>query len=700
MKRFLLCCIAICWGSVSIGAQDNYINRVVKYIQDYYKYAIEEQQRAGVPAAITLAQGIHETDAGTSELMTQANNHFGIKCKSDWAGDKFLHDDDAKNECFKKYKDALESYKDHSDHLKRNPRYKPLFSLGITDYSGWAFGLKKCGYATNPAYAQIIIKLIEDFDLQDYTFAAMEGKSPDSAFALNLDTVSARRAVPKAQPTNTIVRNASNTDTVKPSSPLIDAPSTRLLAGGKVAQAALKEDRSSIPDTSAKPIVPTKTTLPDTTKTAPVATTTLANASPQQIAAATKATDTIKKVVVEEPKNVEPVAVEKTSKSNIVVKEDISSPTPPTPKPIDTPKTVVAATKDIKYDSGKVIEVNGLKAIYAYKGEMLLQYAVKYNVHYAHLLDINDLPDAPLAENTLLYLERKRATGTHARHTVTDGETMYSIAQSEAIQLRRLQQLNMMDVGEEPTVGSILELQNAASHKPAIRAAQPATIAPAEGVAVKNRTTPSTDYVKITHKPKEAIDSTKVKIEIKGDSRTDTTIAPIKREPIVDEVNNTAIKTATTNTVAPTPNNTTTPTTVVDNATPKKDTVTTLAVKPQEVVDTVAQEEKDELAALKAELDKVVYPDNSKITNGTTTVNPETTKLLAGGSKDANKKNNKKPEAEHTTAKSGTKTHVVKKGDTVYWIAKKYGVTARQILKWNDIDADDLRPGQKLKILN
>lgn len=147
------------------------------YINTYKELAIAEMQRTGVPAAITLAQGIHETMAGTSSLVQQSNNHFGIKCKTGWTGASVSHDDDARGECFRKYPAAEDSYRDHSDFLKKSPRYASLFSLDPTDYTGWAMGLKKAGYATNPRYPQVLIKLVEDYGLQEYTLIAL-GKSP------------------------------------------------------------------------------------------------------------------------------------------------------------------------------------------------------------------------------------------------------------------------------------------------------------------------------------------------------------------------------------------------------------------------------------------------------------------------------------------------------------------------------------------
>jgi hypothetical protein len=160
-------------------AQAQRADLVMAYIQSYKDLAISEMQRTGVPASITLAQGIYESTAGTSELVLQSNNHFGIKCKDNWTGESVRHDDDLKNECFRKYPAAQDSYKDHSDFLRNSQRYASLFSLDPTDYSAWAYGLKKAGYATSPKYPQALIKLIEDYHLQDYTLIAL-GKKNDN----------------------------------------------------------------------------------------------------------------------------------------------------------------------------------------------------------------------------------------------------------------------------------------------------------------------------------------------------------------------------------------------------------------------------------------------------------------------------------------------------------------------------------------
>lgn len=139
-----------------------------EYIETYKEDAIREMQRSGVPASITLAQGILESGDGNSPLAVYGRNHFGIKCHSDWSGKSMRLDDDKKNECFRKYNDVYESFKDHSDFLTGRSRYAFLFDLKITDYKGWAKGLKKAGYATNPKYANMLIQLIERHQLYQY----------------------------------------------------------------------------------------------------------------------------------------------------------------------------------------------------------------------------------------------------------------------------------------------------------------------------------------------------------------------------------------------------------------------------------------------------------------------------------------------------------------------------------------------------
>ena len=139
----------------------------LSYIDEFKSVAIEEMNAYGIPASITLAQGILESGSGNSDLAKYANNHFGIKCTSDWKGKNYFRDDDQKNDCFRVYKDARESFKDHSEFLKRK-RYSALFQLDKNDYNSWAQGLKQAGYATNPKYLDMLISTIEKYQLYQY----------------------------------------------------------------------------------------------------------------------------------------------------------------------------------------------------------------------------------------------------------------------------------------------------------------------------------------------------------------------------------------------------------------------------------------------------------------------------------------------------------------------------------------------------
>lgn len=155
------------WLLVLMAAAQHKIT-VDEYIMTYKDVAIEKMNEYGIPASITLAQGILESGSGNSELARRANNHFGIKCHKGWNGKTFHMDDDARNECFRKYRNPDESYRDHSIFLTTRDRYADLFTLKTTDYKGWAHGLKKAGYATNPRYPQLLIKIIEENHLYEF----------------------------------------------------------------------------------------------------------------------------------------------------------------------------------------------------------------------------------------------------------------------------------------------------------------------------------------------------------------------------------------------------------------------------------------------------------------------------------------------------------------------------------------------------
>ena len=168
MKRCIFCLFVTLFALLSVSAADLVWSKQYQdYFERYHEVAIEQMVMHRIPASITLAQGVLESAAGRSELAVKGNNHFGIKCNG-WTGRKTYHDDDERNECFRAYGSAYESYEDHSRFLTGSPRYQKLFQLKLTDYKGWAKGLKACGYATSPTYAKKLIQIIELYELYQY----------------------------------------------------------------------------------------------------------------------------------------------------------------------------------------------------------------------------------------------------------------------------------------------------------------------------------------------------------------------------------------------------------------------------------------------------------------------------------------------------------------------------------------------------
>ena len=186
MKRFLLASLTFCIALTATAQTKN--QAYLDYIEQYKAIAIKQQTKHRIPAAITIAQGLLESGAGKSELSSKANNHFGIKCTSDWEGRTIRY----KNDCYRRYASAEDSYEDHSQFLLRN-RYASLFDLSINDYKGWAKGLKQCGYAEDPKYPQKLIELIELYELQNLTKSGggknASKKSDDEDLAINEEEI-------------------------------------------------------------------------------------------------------------------------------------------------------------------------------------------------------------------------------------------------------------------------------------------------------------------------------------------------------------------------------------------------------------------------------------------------------------------------------------------------------------------------------
>ena len=566
-------------------AQDSYNDRAKKYIDQYGTLAIEEQKKNGIPAAITLGQGILETEAGASELMTVANNHFGIKCGNGWMGQTFSHTDDAPDECFKRYACVQDSYRDHSEHLKRNPRYAPLFSVPQTDYAGWAVCLKKCGYATNPQYAQNLIKIIEDFKLQEYTYTALGKATP------------------------------------------VDLPST------PVSNKSIALDDESAEDTGKTVVADTIVAAKEQADIDPIKKIAdSARSVISQMQAPAPQTDTV--FTTNEGTDIAPIGKIADSANNMISHAHASG------LQTDT----VAATASNNYENSKLITVNGLKAFYAYKDEMLLQYAMKFNIRYPKLLEMNDLPDAPLAFNAYVYVEKKRGSGTHTQHAVKEGETMLMISQIEGIQLKRLQVLNLFQPGEEPAAGTILELQFPARKKPLVMGSEIAS-AKKENAPARITAHPvqqCNDYVAAANIP--TAEPKPLQKPVQAAVKNVAAITTAQQKPIAE--------------------------------------VTESADTAEDIEETADGKKKEDLTALKAELDKEVYADDSKLAVKKATVAAPAKPLT--------------PEAP-LAGKKAEKYYKVKKGDTAFSIAKRNNVSLDDLMKWNKIKSG-VKVGQLLQV--
>lgn len=193
----------------------------LNYIETFKGVAIEEMNTYGIPASITLAQGIIESGSGNSSLAKYANNHFGIKCTSEWKGKAYYKDDDQRNDCFRVYKDARQSYKDHSEFLKRK-RYSALFQLDKNDYKNWAYGLKQAGYATNPRYPDLLISTIEKYQLQQYDQSESEReklKREDRVFSeinANIPQEQKKFTPVPTPPSNQVISTPTDTNAANP----------------------------------------------------------------------------------------------------------------------------------------------------------------------------------------------------------------------------------------------------------------------------------------------------------------------------------------------------------------------------------------------------------------------------------------------------------------------------------------------------
>jgi hypothetical protein len=212
MKQTILLFTISFFTVVSGWTQNN--KATLAYVAQYKEIAMKEMKRTGVPASITLAQAIVESNSGESNLAKNHNNHFGIKCKSDWKGAKTYQDDDAKQECFRAYENAEQSFKDHSNFLKSRPNYVDLFLLDPVDDTAWAFGLKKAGYATATDYPKKLLKIIDDYELAQYNFPELANEIETDTATKTITVTDSAASVKKIEAVPESVKTL--TDTIKP----------------------------------------------------------------------------------------------------------------------------------------------------------------------------------------------------------------------------------------------------------------------------------------------------------------------------------------------------------------------------------------------------------------------------------------------------------------------------------------------------
>ncbi len=420
------------------------------YIDQYKDIAIREMNRTGIPASITLAQGIVESNSGESNLALNFNNHFGIKCKSDWKGETTYQDDDTKQECFRVYPNAIASFIDHSNFIKNRPNYAPLFQLDPVDDSAWAIGLKKAGYATASDYAKKIMKVIDDYELSQYNFPELKDENDTAAIETDtlkekstitpiiivtknttLDKKEVNSSLPREAPKEIEVTIAVKKDTIIPSITALD--STNKYA-----------NQASLPINNIKGIEPSIT-----------------NSTVNLIKMNSIGIDNTQatKAIASKPQTTTMLSdtFAKANKTKIGVADADSLKT--------SKKTTTLSSKDTsnkKQINGypdKPFKINQISVIWAMAGTSFLQIATENNIPLYKIFVFNDLKESDLLEqDQLLFLGNKKAEGEKSFHLVTNGETLYEISQKEGIQIKKLKEYNLIINLNTPAVGTQLIL--------------------------------------------------------------------------------------------------------------------------------------------------------------------------------------------------------------------------------------------------
>jgi hypothetical protein len=383
MKHTLLLTLAV-WITIQSGWTQNNATTIA-YIAQYKAIAMKEMKRTGVPASITLAQAILESNSGESNLAKNHNNHFGIKCKSDWTGAKAYQDDDAKQECFRAYDNAEVSFKDHSNFLKNRPNYVDLFLLDPVDDTAWAYGLKKAGYATATDYPKKLLKIIDDYELAQYNFPELENEVEEEEGV----------KTPSDGPVNKVLADTPVNKVIT------DTPTKSLNKPTGIAQINTTNNLAPLP-----------------TQTLPVQTL----PAPQKD---TLKKDTIKKEVI--------TVVQTTQKEPVKIDSNRASTIAP---------LVVSKKPTYNYPEGQ-FRINQVPVILGKEKMSFIEIALKYKVPLYKLFEYNDIKASNLLErDQLIFLAPKKKTGAASFHIVKYNTSLQEISQLEGVQLSLLKLYN------------------------------------------------------------------------------------------------------------------------------------------------------------------------------------------------------------------------------------------------------------------
>ena len=373
MKIFFYTCILLMLP-ILVFCQNQNTN---DYIQKYKEIAIKEMKRTNIPASITLAQAILESSSGESSLASKFNNHFGIKCKSDWKGETTYKDDDKKNECFRAYPNAESSFIDHSNFLKNRPNYAPLFELDPVDDTAWAYGLKKAGYATERNYPQRLLKIIDDYELAQYNYPELDADTvnEEKVIAPVNDTSKNKvRFVVHERDTLTIIEHTKDSISVLKSSEIKSNPI--------ITSDSLSSIKGIASDTVVLSPIGTMNRISD------IKTDSLPSNSNSTIIAK----DTIPKIISKDT-------------TRPILNND-------TVRPLTIKDTIIKKVNP--YPLNQKFKVNQVPAIWAEKGRSFLEIANTYHVSLYKIYKFNKLPETDLVEqDQLIYLgEPKKDTST------------------------------------------------------------------------------------------------------------------------------------------------------------------------------------------------------------------------------------------------------------------------------------------------